>query len=161
MHEDTKKLENVMARLLVIGAICWPLVLGLAVWTRQAGRAPLLTAVVYAAASRVCHQRPDRSFFTAGFQWPVCGRCSGLYLAAPFGALWARRRRGGSADLGAKSVVVLASLPTAVTLLLEWSAIASLTNLVRAAAAAPLGVAVAWVLVRQVLSSPRVPVATP
>src|SRR2546423_711313 len=69
-----------MGRLLVIGAISWPLLLGLAVWTRHTGRAPLVSAVIYAAASRVCHQRPDRSFFTEGIQWPVCGRGAGLYL---------------------------------------------------------------------------------
>jgi uncharacterized membrane protein len=140
-----------MARLLVIGALSWPLALGLAVWTRHSGRAPLATAAVYAAASRVCHQRPDRSFYTAGVQWPVCGRCAGLYLAAPFGALLAFRRRGQHAGAwDAKSIVALASVPTIVTLALEWPAIASPTNLVRAVAAVPLGLAVAWVLVRVV-----------
>jgi uncharacterized membrane protein len=151
-----------MAKLLLIGAISWPLVLGVAVWTRHTGRASLYTAVVYAAASRVCHQRPDRSFFSAGTQWPVCGRCAGLYLAAPLGAVWALRRRSGRARAwDAKTVVALAGLPTIVTLIVEWPAIASPTNLVRAAAAVPLGAALAWVLVRQALpesDQQRVPV---
>lgn len=154
MDEMTDRLNRGVARLLVIGAICWPLLLGLAVWTRHAGRTPFFAGVVYAAASRVCHQRPDRSFSTAGVQWPVCGRCAGLYLAAPFGAVWAFRRRGGSGDPRATSIVALASLPTLVTLLLEWSAIASPANLVRAGAAAPLGLAITWVLVRQARSTP-------
>jgi uncharacterized membrane protein len=140
-----------MAKLLLIGALSWPLVLGLAVWARHAGRAPIAAAAVYAAASRVCHQRPDRSFFTAGVQWPVCGRCAGLYLAAPVGALLAFRRRTiRTVAWNPKAIVGLASLPTLVTLLLEWPSIASPTNLVRAAAAVPLGVAIAWVLVRVV-----------
>jgi uncharacterized membrane protein len=147
------RLTAALARLLVVGAICWPSLLGVAAWARHSGRAPLFASAVYAAASRVCHQRPDRSFFTAGIQWPVCGRCSGLYLAAPFGAVWALRRRSDSADLRARSILAVASLPTIVTLLLEWPAIASPTNLVRAAAAVPLGLATAWVLVRQATMS--------
>lgn len=27
-----------------------------------------------------CHQRPERSFFISGFQFPVCARCTGLLL---------------------------------------------------------------------------------
>lgn len=33
-----------------------------------------------------CHQRPERSFFIKGYQFPVCARCTGVflgYLAAP------------------------------------------------------------------------------
>lgn len=38
-----------------------------------------------------CHQRADRSFFLFGYQFPVCARCSGLYLGYLCGilaALW-------------------------------------------------------------------------
>lgn len=27
-----------------------------------------------------CHQRPDRSFFIRGYQFPVCARCTGVIL---------------------------------------------------------------------------------
>lgn len=27
-----------------------------------------------------CHQRPDRSFFHRGYQYPVCARCTGVLL---------------------------------------------------------------------------------
>lgn len=27
-----------------------------------------------------CHQRPDRSFFYKGYQFPVCARCTGLFV---------------------------------------------------------------------------------
>ncbi|WP_323736016.1 DUF2085 domain-containing protein [Methanosphaera sp. ISO3-F5] len=28
----------------------------------------------------LCHQRPDRSFFFRGHQFPVCARCTGLII---------------------------------------------------------------------------------
>ena len=41
-----------------------------------------------------CHQKPERSFFIHGYQFPLCARCTGVligYLAAflmlPFGCL--------------------------------------------------------------------------
>lgn len=27
-----------------------------------------------------CHQRPDRSFFFRGHQFPVCARCTGVFI---------------------------------------------------------------------------------
>lgn len=27
-----------------------------------------------------CHQRPDRSFFIRGYQFPVCARCTGVFI---------------------------------------------------------------------------------
>lgn len=27
-----------------------------------------------------CHQRPDRSFFMHGYQFPVCARCTGVFI---------------------------------------------------------------------------------
>ena len=48
----------------------WPLVLASAVAARMNGHVETGAALVYLAASRVCHQRPDRSFQTAGFSWP-------------------------------------------------------------------------------------------
>ena len=35
----------------------------------------------------VCHQLPDRSFISGGFQQPVCARCSGMYVGVVFGLL--------------------------------------------------------------------------
>jgi hypothetical protein len=69
-----------MKRWLVTAAIAGPMLLGAAVVARTVSAGPFWTTVVYSAAGLVCHQRPDRSFFTHGVQWPVCGRCAGLYL---------------------------------------------------------------------------------
>lgn len=27
-----------------------------------------------------CHQKPERSFFFRGYQFPVCARCTGIYI---------------------------------------------------------------------------------
>jgi len=76
-----------LTKALVAAAIVWPLAAGGAVWHRAShpdDRPALGAAVVYLAGGRICHQRPERSFATRDVQWPVCARCSGLYLAAPF-----------------------------------------------------------------------------
>jgi hypothetical protein len=134
-----------MPRVLVAGALLWPAVLTAAWWDRAEHGGHSWTAVAYSAASRVCHQRPERSFETAGVQWPVCARCSGLYLAAPVGAVlgmmgWVRLRDAVRASL------VAAALPTVATLGLEWSGV-PIGNVVRAVSALPLGAIVAAVLV--------------
>jgi hypothetical protein len=160
-----------MARLLVAAAFAWPMLLGAAVWARH-GDQPRWTRMLYAAAGQVCHQRPDRSFFTAGVQWPVCSRCSGLYLAAPFGTLLALRRRrvpgpegpGLQPSRGALGlqpspiparILLIAAAPTLLTLGIEWPHLAPVSNLARATTAVPLGCAIAWVLVRVTAGPPE------
>lgn len=137
-----------MRRWLVIATIAGPLVLGAAVVTRIAGAGPLWTTIVYSAAGLVCHQRPDRSFSTGGVQWPVCGRCAGLYLAAPLGAIAARLLRSGSRGERAAVGLAIAAAPTAASWLAEHLAGMPQSNVVRAALAVPLGAAVAYILVR-------------
>jgi uncharacterized membrane protein len=144
-----------LARVLVAAAVAWPVLLGTAVWWRADTGTAGWTRVVYLAASRVCHQRPERSFATDGVQWPVCARCSGLYLAAPVGALvagFSLRRRRSQARM--RWGLVAAAVPTAVTVGLEWAGLAAPSNLVRAAAALPLGALVAYVIVRTAADSP-------
>ena len=34
-----------------------------------------------------CHQLPERSFFWHGYQFPVCARCTGVFLSFPV-AIW-------------------------------------------------------------------------
>jgi len=144
-----------MVKGLVAASLLWPALLAASVWQQAEGRTPVWTSVVYLAGSQICHQRPERTFETAGVEWPVCGRCSGLYLAAPFGALlataalaWRRLPRRPVWWLAA------AAAPTALTLGLEWSSLAHVTNVGRFAAAAPLGAAVAFAVV-QAAAGPR------
>ena len=139
-----------LVRALVIGSLVWPLLLGAAVWQRvdPHGDRPW-TTVVYLAGSRICHQLPDRSFHTAGVQWPVCARCSALYLSAPVGGLAAvlpvlRRRRS---ERRALVWLAVASVPTAATLAVQWLGLAEPSNIVRAVAALPLGALLAYVIV--------------
>jgi uncharacterized membrane protein len=132
---------------LVLASVLWPLTLGAAVAVRVRGAEPIWADVVYVAASRVCHQRPERSFHTADVQWPVCGRCAGLYLAAPIGALtaWLMRRR--ARGMRTSTWLAIAALPTAATLVFEWLDLAHVTNIDRALAALPLGAAIAFAVV--------------
>jgi uncharacterized membrane protein len=35
----------------------------------------------YSIMRKICHQRPDRSFFIFGKKLPLCARCLGIYLS--------------------------------------------------------------------------------
>lgn len=136
-----------IGKALLMGVVAWPLLLGVSAWRRAEGAA--WPGMAYFAASIVCHQRPARSFHSAGVQWPVCARCSGLYMSAPLGGL-AAMLAGARWRADRRAVVVLlatAALPTAATLLLEWTGV-PMTNALRFLAALPLGAAVAAVLIR-------------
>lgn len=107
----------------------------------------VLAGVAYLAGSVVCHQLPERSFALGGHQWPVCARCSGLYLGAALGlAAWLALRRWGLPRLdgrrNAVTLVAVVALPTAVSwatgVLGFWDG----TNVIRAALALPLGLTV-------------------
>lgn len=155
-----------LVKLLVAASLVWPLILAAAVWDQAATGGSIWSQAIYFACSRICHQRPERSFHTTGIKWPVCGRCSGLYLSAPAGALAAmvalRRRRRPSPTESVNHRtrddslrwLILASLPTVVTVALEWSG-APMTTLARALAALPLGAAIAFVIVRVAAGHPK------
>jgi uncharacterized membrane protein len=103
-----------------------------------------VSAIVWMAGSVICHQRPERSFHAAGVQYPVCARCTGLYVAAPFGllAVMLLRRRATATYRRWRSLVLLAAVPTAVSILLEQVGGPSDT-ISRMLAALPLGAALA------------------
>jgi uncharacterized membrane protein len=132
--------------------------LGITAWQRAHGGVPIGTGAVYAACSFICHQKPERSFHWAAAPWPVCARCSGLYLAAPFGAVAAlgslnmKRRLSRRASL---LWLAAACVPTAVTLGVEWAGLAAPSNLVRALSAVPAGAMIAFILIRTAASQPQ------
>jgi uncharacterized membrane protein len=132
--------------MLGVAAVAWPVALGAALVDRIDHAPSTASSVVYFAASRVCHQRADRSFHTRGQQWPVCARCAGLYLAAPLGVVMAAglRRRNRAA---LARVVVGAAVPMGVTWLAETMLSLPVPALVRLLTALPLGAAVAAALV--------------
>jgi uncharacterized membrane protein len=106
------------------------------------------SAVVYALGGVICHQRPERSFRRSGVQVPVCARCEGLYLAAPFGIAGLmvtrhRYRRVIRSRSTWRWIILAASSWTAVTLLWEWTTGEMTSNVVRAIAGGVLGAAVA------------------
>lgn len=119
-----------------------------------AARTPQLSAATYLAGSLICHQQPERSFHYAGAQYPVCARCLGLYLGAVLGvAAWgafsgmrtcARPRARHTLDNNAaRRMLIVAAVPTAVTVALAWAGVADASNTIRAALAVPLGAAIA------------------
>jgi uncharacterized membrane protein len=147
-----------LVKALVIASIGWPVLLAIAGWQTIAGRPARWTMGTYVAASVVCHQRSARSFHSAGVKWPVCARCSGLYLAAPIGAMvaasgarfrgrWSRPNPGLTPRARLLAWLALSAVPTVVTWSLEWLAAVPVSNAARFLAALPLGAMVAAVLV--------------
>jgi uncharacterized membrane protein len=124
-----------------------------------------VSALTYAFGSFICHQRPERSFHLAEAQLPVCARCFGLYAGATIGAVWAFRHRLASLP-ALRTLLVVAALPTAITWAIEAAGLWSPANVVRFAAALPLGVAAAVTVnylecaqpPRIGPSSPRIPI---
>ena len=113
--------------------------------------------IVFAFASHVCHQQPDRSFHWGTTAWPVCARCLGLYAAAPLGAMLALAVKTPARIVPARNFVLLcvAALPTVVTWVVEHAFGAPLSNGLKFSTALPLGAAVAWLLVRTILATAR------
>jgi uncharacterized membrane protein len=105
-----------------------------------------LAAFAYSAGAIVCHQLPERSFFLAGRQWPVCARCSGLYLGIAVGLVaWiAMRRVIKVAPVEPRRAIgwlALAAAPTAISWASGVMGFWDGTNVIRAVLALPLGLA--------------------
>ncbi len=147
-----------MARALAAIAVLWPLVQAASVAATIHGSNGVLTAVVQIVGSRVCHQRSERSFHTSAVKWPVCARCSGLYLGAAVGAWFgfAVRVRRWVRGREVIALLAVASLPTVISWIAEWAFRAPVTNGARAMAALPLGVVIAATIVAVASSSPKV-----
>jgi len=129
-------------------ALVWLMLILTSPVALASGRLSGLTVAVYHAGSLVCHQRPERSFHLAGAQLPVCARCFGLYLSGAVGLLVASRRRGSISAATSRLLLVMAALPIAVTVALEWLGLIHTTNIVRMLTGLPLGFAAAVVIVR-------------
>lgn len=138
-----------------IGAsVAWTSLLGLAPWLATRAHASTLgtgvVVAVYAVGHIVCHQLPARSFHLWRAQMPVCARCTGIYAGAALAAI----AQGATAlavaptgRLGTRAALALAALPTALTLIAEWTTGVAPSNWIRFAAGVPLGGVVAWLIV--------------
>src|SRR5690348_8562414 len=107
------------ARLLVVASVAWLMAVLAAPFAIQSSVSAVrdVAVLMYAASGFICHQRPERSYWIAGAQLPVCARCTGLYVSAALGApvafLYARKVSSRRARL----IAIAAGLPTLVT----WS----------------------------------------
>ena len=139
-------MPRLLAGTLTIAAALWTAAI-LFVPVRGRETPQLLTTSVYAAASLVCHQRAERSFHVHGVKFPVCARCTGLYVSGAVGALiaWAGRAR---VPRRLRPILLAAAAPTFLTLAIEWPGFANPGNVMRASAALPLGAFAGWLFVR-------------
>jgi uncharacterized membrane protein len=144
---------------LTIAAVLWLVTLFAAPYALMSGNPRLVSAaaMVYSGAGLICHQRAARSFHLAGVQLPVCGRCTGFYLSGACGALLAwivsRRPRVPS---NTRRILLLASIPTAISVVLEWSGVLDPSNIGRALCALPLGATAAWIFVQSLRAEAQV-----
>jgi uncharacterized membrane protein len=107
----------------------------------------LAVEFLYAVGSVICHQLPDRSFFIDGRQLPVCARCTGLYLGGLFGlAGWGAWKiaRGwrpiAASPRAAVRLLIIAGVPTAMSLAAGMTGVWDGSNITRAVLALPLGI---------------------
>ena len=107
----------------------------------------LASEIIFAIGGLICHQRPERSFFLAGHQFPVCARCTGLYLSAALGLMgWvaikiADRNRPRPIDPRiARNVLIVVALPTVISVASGALGVWDGSNITRAVLALPLGV---------------------
>ena len=135
---------------LTIAALLWAGVLVAAPVAVSRSTLALPATLAYDVSSRICHQRPERSFHLAGVQLPVCARCFGLYACAALGAVmaWSTARRPPATT--SRVLLGLAAVPTALTWGLEFAGLAAFSNVSRALASLPLGLAAGWLVVQMV-----------
>jgi len=143
-----------LRRAFLISSVAWVACLPLAARAASQSDAPTVVygfaVASYSLGHLICHQLAARSFHLWGASLPVCARCTGIYLgaAAASVALHLTPRRltadAGGAKENARLVLLIALLPTAATLVFEWSTGVTPANWIRALAGLPLGVAVAW-----------------
>ena len=125
----------------------------------------VLVVAVYGIGSLICHQLPERSWRLWTAQMPVCARCTGIYFGAAIAALLRSPKRlallSRSTErepfrraahepfrrAAARVTLAVAALPSAATLVYEWTTGVTPSNALRFAAGIPIGVAVAWLIV--------------
>jgi len=149
----------IVRRAYLVAAPVWVATLPLATYAATRVHASTLADAfafgIYAIGMVVCHQKPERSFHLWGAQLPVCARCTGIYLGAALGVVFRSAEASRSAIrmrrarvLTSRFALVLAALPTAATLLYEWTTGVTPANAIRFAAGLPLGAVVSWLVLQ-------------
>ena len=140
-------------RACLAGAAAWTAVIPLAAFaaTRPDGSSAVYAFAigVYAFGRVICHQLPIRSFHLWGAALPVCARCTGIYFGAAVTALIVSVRPPATATptaADARRLLVVATIPTALTLVYEWTTGVMPANWIRAIAGFPIGAAAAWLI---------------
>jgi uncharacterized membrane protein len=143
-----------LRRAFLVGAAVWAAAFPLAAFAASRPAGPSIAyafaLVVYAIGHVVCHQLPVRSFHLWTMTLPVCARCTGIYVGTAATAMamsacrWRPAPTRGVAH--ARVVFLLSLVPTAATLLFEWTTGGMPAHWIRALAGLPLGAAVAWAI---------------
>ena len=165
---------TILRRVLIASSIFWSLLLPLAPFAASRPAPAIawytLAFLVYGVGSVVCHQLPERSFFLWSAQWPVCARCTGIYVGAAVAALVATVRQKTAVQLKADTtyrgmntyqginthqgitsrrarlILAAAAAPTVATLVYEWTTGDRPSNMIRALTGAPLGAAILFIV---------------
>ena len=104
-----------------------------------------MLAIIFLVGGVICHQIPERSFFWAGEQLPVCARCTGLYVSGAIGLIaWIAIRTARQRPIAIDPRIALRSLaiaatPTALSLAVGVTGLWDGSNVTRALLAVPLG----------------------
>ena len=153
---------DVLRRAFIAGSISWAVLLPVAPFAAsQPAPAPFwygLAFLMYTAGSFICHQLPARSFHAWAAQWPVCARCTGIYFGSAAAAIvtalgtkpetYDTVRPEPDTTSRSRMLLAAAALPTAATLIFEWTTGVTPSNAIRAIAGAPLGAIVTFVVVK-------------
>jgi uncharacterized membrane protein len=147
-----------LRRACLAGSVAWAAVIPLAAFAASRPHAASLgyafALTVYAIGHLICHQLPARSFHLWGTVLPVCARCTGIYVGAAVASavVWTGPRAAVvdvvNTDTAARArrLLLAALVPTAITLIYEWTTGRMPANWIRALAGVPLGAAVAWLI---------------
>ena len=141
-----------LRRACLAGSVVWAAFLPLAAFaaSRPNGTSLEYTFALsaYAIGHAICHQLPVRSFHLWGASLPVCARCTGIYVGAAVAAMAAMIRPNDAPLTVTRSRrwLLVALVPTGITLAYEWTTGVMPANWIRALAGLPLGAVVAWMI---------------
>jgi|GEM_PF-3451866 len=116
-------------------------------FTGPASLSGAVTGDIYSFFSLFCHQLPWRSLFYDGVQFPVCARCTSIYIATALGLIFFRLKGYGAREFHMNwLLLVLLFVPTGLdgtTQLLGWR---ESTNDLRLITGIPYGLGYAYLL---------------